>query len=155
MASVNLDISSRLDITCRKNDTFSLDLNVKNPSGTAISLTDYEFKMEVRSSTDDSGTPVVASASVTATKNADSTTGKLNLKVSATNMNITAGTYVYEQNIQVSLAQKEIDIEDAINIRSLRDVNQAERLLIVRRKKRMKQLQEQAAANSQAQAQAN
>ena len=60
-----------------------------------------------------------------------------------------------EQNIQVSLAQKEIDIEDAINIRSLRDVNQAERLLIVRRKKRMKQLQEQAAANSQAQAQAN
>ena len=60
-----------------------------------------------------------------------------------------------EQNIQVSLAQKEIDIEDAINIRSLRDVSQAERLLIVRRKKRMKQLQEQAAANSQAQAQAN
>ena len=96
MASVNLDISSRLDITCRKNDTFSLDLNVKDPSGAAISLTDYEFKMEVRSSTDDSGTPVVASANVTATRNADSTTGKLNLKVSATNMNITAGIYVYD-----------------------------------------------------------
>jgi hypothetical protein len=96
MASVNLDISSRLDITCRKNDTFSLDLNVKDASGTAIDLSLYEFKMEVRSSTDDSGTPVVASANVTATKNADSTTGKLNLKVSATNMNITAGTYVYD-----------------------------------------------------------
>ena len=60
-----------------------------------------------------------------------------------------------EQNIQVSLSQKELDIEDAINIRNLKDVNQAERLLIVRRKKRMKALQEQAAANSQAQAQAN
>jgi hypothetical protein len=60
-----------------------------------------------------------------------------------------------EQNIQVSLSQKELDIEDAINIRNLKDVNQAERLLIVRRKKRIKALQEQAAANSQAQAQAN
>ena len=101
MASVNLDISSRLDITCRKNDTFSLDLNVKDPSGAAISLTNYEFKMEVRSSTDDSGTPVIASANVTATRNANDDTGtpvvgKLNLKVSATNMNITAGIYVYD-----------------------------------------------------------
>jgi hypothetical protein len=60
-----------------------------------------------------------------------------------------------EQNIQVSLSQKELDIEDAIHIRNLKDVNQAERLLIVRRKKRMKALQEQAAANSQMQAQAN
>ena len=60
-----------------------------------------------------------------------------------------------EQNIQVSLAQKELDIEDAIHIRNLKDVNQAERLLIVRRKKRMKALQEQAAMNSQMQAQAN
>ena len=60
-----------------------------------------------------------------------------------------------EQNIQVSLAQKKLDIEDAIHIRNLKDVNQAERLLIVRRKKRMKALQEQAAMNSQMQAQAN
>jgi flagellar biosynthesis GTPase FlhF len=60
-----------------------------------------------------------------------------------------------EQNIQVSLAQKELDLEDAIAIRNLKDVNQAERLLVVRRKKRIKTLQESAAANSQAQAQAN
>lgn len=60
-----------------------------------------------------------------------------------------------EQNIQVSLAQKEIDLEDAIAIRQLRDIDQAERLLVVRRKKRIKQLQEQAQANSQAQAQMN
>ena len=42
-----------------------------------------------------------------------------------------------EQNIQVSLSQKELDIEDAIAIRQLKDINQAERLLVVRRKKRI------------------
>tara|TARA_R100001509_G_scaffold85319_1_gene48566 strand:- start:325 stop:999 length:675 start_codon:yes stop_codon:yes gene_type:complete len=58
-----------------------------------------------------------------------------------------------EQNIQASLAQKELDLEDAIAIRQLKDINQAERLLIVRRQKRMKKAQEQAQQNSQMQAQ--
>ena len=58
-----------------------------------------------------------------------------------------------EQNIQVALAQKEIDLEDAISIRDLKDINQAERLLIVRRKKRMKQQQDIAMQNSQMQSQ--
>ena len=55
-----------------------------------------------------------------------------------------------EQNIQVALSQREIDIEDAIAVRQLRDVDQAERLLVVRRKKRIKQQMEQAQSNSQA-----
>jgi hypothetical protein len=58
-----------------------------------------------------------------------------------------------EQNIQVALSQKEIDLEDAIAIRDLKDINQAERLLIVRRKKRMKEQQQMAMQNSQMQAQ--
>ena len=58
-----------------------------------------------------------------------------------------------EQNIQISLSQKEIDIEDAIAIRQLKDINQAERLLIVRRKKRQAQAQQMAQQNSQMQAQ--
>ena len=40
-----------------------------------------------------------------------------------------------EQNIQMSIQQQELDIEDAIAIRQLKDVNQAERLLVVRRKR--------------------
>jgi len=60
-----------------------------------------------------------------------------------------------EQNIQASIANGELDIEDAIAIRQLRDIDQAERLLIVRRKKRMKMRQEMAQQNSQFQAQAN
>jgi len=58
-----------------------------------------------------------------------------------------------EQNIQIALSQKEIDLEDALAIRQLRDVNQAERLLIVRRKKRMASNQQMAQQNSQQQAQ--
>jgi len=58
-----------------------------------------------------------------------------------------------EQNIQIALGQKEIDLEDAIAIRQLKDVNQAERLLIVRRKKRIAQAQQMAQQNSQQQAQ--
>lgn len=58
-----------------------------------------------------------------------------------------------EQNIQMSLAQKELDIEDAIAIRQLKDINQAERLLIVRRKKRIARNQQIAQQNSQMQAQ--
>ena len=56
-----------------------------------------------------------------------------------------------EQNIQASLAQKELDIEDAIAIRNMKDINQAERLLVVRRKKRIQRLQQMAAQNAQVQ----
>ena len=41
-----------------------------------------------------------------------------------------------EQMLQISLGQKEIDLEDALAIRDMKDVDQAERLLMVRRKKR-------------------
>jgi len=58
-----------------------------------------------------------------------------------------------EQNIQVALAQQTLDLEDAIAIRNLKDINQAERLLVVRRKKRIKKQQDVAAQNSQMQAQ--
>lgn len=60
-----------------------------------------------------------------------------------------------EQNIQIALSQKEIDLEDAIAIRNIKDIDQAERLLIIRRKKRMAQQQAMQQANIQAQSQAN
>jgi hypothetical protein len=60
-----------------------------------------------------------------------------------------------EQNIQIALGQKEIDLEDAIAIRNIKDVDQAERLLIIRRKKRIAKQQEMQQMNIQAQAQAN
>ena len=60
-----------------------------------------------------------------------------------------------EQNIQIALSQKEIDLEDAIAVRNIKDVDQAERLLVIRRKKRIAQQQQLQQANIQAQAQAN
>ena len=60
-----------------------------------------------------------------------------------------------EQNIQIALSSGEIDLEDAIAIRNLKDIDQAERLLIVRRKKRVKSRQQMQLENINAQAQAN
>ena len=57
-----------------------------------------------------------------------------------------------EQNIQMAIQQQQIDLEDAMAVRSLKDVNQAERLLLLRRKKKMTQEQEAAQQNSQQQA---
>jgi hypothetical protein len=71
-----------------------------------------------------------------------------------TEMDETEKAYL-EQNIQIALSQKEIDLEDAIAVRQLKDIDQAERLLIIRRKKRMRLQQQIAQQNSQAQAQAN
>ena len=56
-----------------------------------------------------------------------------------------------EQSLQIALGQKEIDLEDAMMVRSMKDVNQAERLLIVKRKKRQKSQQAIAQQNSQMQ----
>ena len=58
-----------------------------------------------------------------------------------------------EQNIQMALQQQQIDLEDAMSVRGLKDVNQAERLLIIRRKKRMTEQQQIAQQNSEQQAQ--
>jgi hypothetical protein len=55
MASkVNLDISEKLDITCKKGDTFNLGLLLKDSSGTAITLStsNYEFLLQVKGAKD-------------------------------------------------------------------------------------------------------
>jgi len=58
-----------------------------------------------------------------------------------------------EQNIQVSIANKELRIEDAILIRSIKNNKLANRMLIYRRKKYMEDLQKQAQSNAQANSQ--
>ena len=60
-----------------------------------------------------------------------------------------------EQNIQQSLAQREIDLEDALAIRNVKDIEQAERLLVIRRKRRLKKTQQMQQQNMQMQQQMN
>jgi len=63
--SVNLDISKRVDITCRKGNTFDLELLIKDALGVVIDVTTptvYTFKMEVRE-TDTSAATIIDTSS--------------------------------------------------------------------------------------------
>jgi|TARA_R110000803_G_scaffold39417_1_gene85056 hypothetical protein len=50
-SSVNLDISDVLNITCRKGDTFSITITLKDSGGTPLTLSSsgYVFLMQVKS----------------------------------------------------------------------------------------------------------
>jgi len=58
-----------------------------------------------------------------------------------------------EQNIQASIQQKELRIEDSIMIRNIKNIKLANQMLVLRRKQYQKELKEMALANSQANAQ--
>ena len=60
-----------------------------------------------------------------------------------------------ENNIQQALAQKSIDLEDAIDIRDISNIKIANQLLKIRRKKKQQRDQQIQQANIQAQTQAN
>ena len=62
ITSVNLDIAKRVDITCRKGDTFNLEFVIKDSTGTALDVTTpsvYTFKMEVRESDTTAGSATI------------------------------------------------------------------------------------------------
>jgi hypothetical protein len=60
-----------------------------------------------------------------------------------------------EQNIQVALQSGGIDLDDAIDIRQIRNLKSANQLLKLRKKKKQKAMQDAQMQNIQAQAQAN
>jgi len=60
-----------------------------------------------------------------------------------------------ENNIQVALGQQNIELEDAIDLREIKNIKLANQLLKIRRKKKMDRDQKMQQENMQAQAQAN
>jgi hypothetical protein len=62
---------------------------------------------------------------------------------------------ILENNIQQALAQQSIDLEDAIDLRDIKNVKLANQLLKIRRKKKLERDQQMQQQNIQAQAQAN
>tara|TARA_R100000988_G_scaffold101967_1_gene76038 strand:- start:671 stop:3070 length:2400 start_codon:yes stop_codon:yes gene_type:complete len=60
-----------------------------------------------------------------------------------------------ENNIQVAIAQQNIELEDAIDLRELKNIKLANQLLKIRRRKKLQRDQEIQQQNMQAQAQAN
>ena len=108
MSQVNFDVAQELDSTTVKGDTFSLDLTLKDSSGTAIDITNYVFYTQVFdgsklliSTTDakDSGLQKVSDGNLVVTKDSDQTanTGKFNISITSAIMSsIEAKGYRYE-----------------------------------------------------------
>lgn len=88
--NVNLNNAAQINICTRRGDTFVLNSVVKDTSGTKLDLTLYTYKMEVREY--DNGPLVIADTDITITGNIN---GELTVTITAANMNVDAGTYVY------------------------------------------------------------
>ena len=90
--SVNLDNAQRVDITCRKGDTFSLEVDFFDANGAPLDLTSYSWKMDV-SDSDTSPTPVLNDDDFTYVGNSS---GRLLISATSTVMaTIDGGVYVY------------------------------------------------------------
>ena len=104
---LNLDRSQRVDIVCRKNDTFSLKLKIEDSSGVAVDLSSgWEFNMDVRHADTDNtlATNRIMSTQITINNpgyiEADTATsgasGEVIFTCKAEDMNVTSGLYVYD-----------------------------------------------------------
>ena len=102
-SQVQLDVAKRLDITCRKGDTFNLVINVTDSAGTAVDLSTYSFKMQVKE-TDTSSTNVISNDDITITGTA---AGVLTVNIPSTVMtSVSGGLYAYDlQTINVGVTQ--------------------------------------------------
>jgi hypothetical protein len=115
MSSVNLDVAQKLDITCRKGDTFRLLLTFKDSTGTVINVGDldsstpvYSFSFEVRDFATDDGDNARLSTNSNARRErvsnvtienvtSDGSDGKIRIVISAEEMaKIESGVYVYD-----------------------------------------------------------
>ena len=103
VSSITLDVAKRLDITCRKGDTFNLVINVTDSAGTAINLTTYSFKMEIRE-TDTSADSIVTNDNITITGTSG---GVLTVNIGPNIMgNVSSGLYAYDlQTIKAGTTQ--------------------------------------------------
>lgn len=116
-SSVNLDISQQLDITCRRGDTFILNLTFTDSNGDPIDLgvdddegssRNYSFSMDVRESDTDDGANAVLSTdptsvaagltrTLTVETQGNGTEGEVQIKVEADVMaEVVGGSYVYD-----------------------------------------------------------
>jgi len=98
MAKVNLDSSSRVDIVCRKGDTFELTVDFGQSMSSYIDG-GGAFKMEVRTSDDNNaGNAVVSMDMAALTQNSSGVASALLVisKAAASMATVEAGTYVYD-----------------------------------------------------------
>ena len=90
---INLDNSTRVDITCRRGDTFTLEFTFSDDAGDALDLTSYDCKMDVKE-TDTSVADIISEDNFTYSGNAQ---GVLTISATATIMAaVEGGLYVYD-----------------------------------------------------------
>lgn len=101
MATVNLDSASRLDVVCRKGDSFRLALEFGQSMPTTVS----EYSFQIANSNDEAAI-AAATFSITVT-DGDATDSLVTVTSAAATMaGITAGLYVYD-----------LDVDDSAGIR--------------------------------------
>ena len=103
MSTLQLDQAQRVDIVCRRGDTFKMVLNVTSSTGAPVNVTpatSFNYKMEVRETDTATGT-IIASGSFVFSGTAS---GVLTVTVSSTVMAaVDSGLYVYDlQTTRVS-----------------------------------------------------
>lgn len=100
MATVNIDTSTRLDIVCRKKDSFLLELDFGKtmPSTTANPASTYTFT--VRQSMTSTSPNIGAFAVTTADSSSGVTSALVKVEASDSDMNITEGLYVYDMSVE-------------------------------------------------------
>jgi hypothetical protein len=92
-AQINLDTAQRVDITCRKGDSFRLELTFKDDTGTVLDLNGYEWKLDVRE-TDTSSSAILEDTRFIYNSTQD---GVLTIEATPADMgSIDGGLYVYD-----------------------------------------------------------
>jgi hypothetical protein len=91
--TVNLDTSQRVNITCRKGDTFTLQVTFRDEEGLLMDLSGYVWKMDVRDD-DVAPTTILNDTDFTYSANED---GELTISATALTMSgVNGGVYVYD-----------------------------------------------------------
>ena len=99
MATVNLDTAARLDVVCRKGDSFQLVLDF----GVAVPATTWKMDVLTKS---EGGSEILADSVFDITRSdGDATNSKLTIEATASEMNVTAGLYVYDLQVEDSGTQ--------------------------------------------------
>ena len=92
MADVNLNIKQTLNVTCMKNDTFSLDMDWTDASAVAIDLTLYTFKVQVKRNQASN----ISLLTFTDSDFTKDSSGNLTMTKSGADMDIESGVYYYD-----------------------------------------------------------
>lgn len=118
---VNLDVSEKLDITCRKGDSFELTINLKDSSGVGLPLVtdNYEFLMQVKGFKTTQGRPLVLSTLGKGEQRSESgsfiefvdkdDSGNVTIRSTAESMReVTPGRYTYDLQYKTGTTVKTI-----------------------------------------------